>query len=178
MKNTRTIPAELKREVLIESGHRCSIPTCRHTGNLEIHHIIPWEKCKKHEYDNLITLCPNCHTLAHDGKIDTLALKKYKLINQRLINTMLSNSEIEAGIKFNPNSFSEIVSAKNILSITDNGILDFTFNFEKKLKDNSYLINFHSDGTLNYVIVEKSEGQLRVKFKIPCPNFIKLEIFY
>ena len=36
------IPAELKRRVLIEAGHRCAIHTCRHI-DVEIHHIIPWE---------------------------------------------------------------------------------------------------------------------------------------
>jgi hypothetical protein len=43
-----------------------------------IHHIIPWETCKKHEFPNLIALCPNCHDMAHAGKIDRKALRKYK----------------------------------------------------------------------------------------------------
>ncbi|MBU1156246.1 MAG: HNH endonuclease [Proteobacteria bacterium] len=71
------IPAELKRRVLIEAGHRCAIHTCRHIDT-EIHHIIPWEQCNKHEYENLIALCPNCHTRADKGEIDRKSLRKYK----------------------------------------------------------------------------------------------------
>lgn len=63
---------------MIEAGHQCAIPACRHP-RVEIHHIIPWAKCKKHEYHNLIALCPNCHTRVHDGDIDRKSLIKYKV---------------------------------------------------------------------------------------------------
>ena len=76
--NTRPpIPAELRRKVLIESGHRCAIPTCRQT-QAEVHHIIPWEKCKSHKFHNLIVLCSNCHTRVHNGEIDRKSLAQYK----------------------------------------------------------------------------------------------------
>ncbi|WP_200890622.1 HNH endonuclease signature motif containing protein [Pseudomonas nitroreducens] len=71
------IPKEIERAVLIEAGHQCAIPACRHP-RVEIHHIIPWAKCKKHEYRNLIALCPNCHTRVHDGEIDRKSLLIYK----------------------------------------------------------------------------------------------------
>lgn len=54
------IPEKLKRDVLVEAGHRCAIPTCKATTT-EIAHIIPWNVVKKHEFSNLIALCPNCH---------------------------------------------------------------------------------------------------------------------
>ena len=56
------IPAELKRRVLCEAGHRCAIHTCRQI-EVEIHHIVPWSKCQEHKYENLIALCPNCHKM-------------------------------------------------------------------------------------------------------------------
>lgn len=71
------IPAELKRSVLVESGHRCAIQTCKNP-DIDIHHIIPWEKCKEHNFENLIALCPNCHRRAHNGEIDTKSLLLYK----------------------------------------------------------------------------------------------------
>lgn len=77
MESRPPIPAELKRKVLVEAGHRCAIPTCRHV-DVDIHHIKPWEKCKKHEYENLIALCPNCHSRADSGKIDRKSLRMYK----------------------------------------------------------------------------------------------------
>lgn len=63
--------------MLVEAGHRCAIPTCRAT-TIEIAHIEPWSKVKKHEFHNLIVLCPNCHTAFDTGKIDQLAMKQYK----------------------------------------------------------------------------------------------------
>ncbi len=87
------IPAELERKVLVEAGHRCAIPTCRHI-NIEIHHIIPWATCKKHEYDNLIALCPNCHTRVHKGDIDRKSLRIYKA-NLRFAHDKFSQVEID-----------------------------------------------------------------------------------
>jgi len=71
------IPRQLRRDVLVEAGHRCAIPTCRQP-TVEIAHIEPWEKVKKHTFDNLIALCPNCHRRVHKGEIDRKALKQYK----------------------------------------------------------------------------------------------------
>jgi len=71
------IPAELKREVLIESGHRCAIPTCRQTP-VDVHHIVPWEQVKVHNFENLIALCPTCHRRVHSGEIDRKSILAYK----------------------------------------------------------------------------------------------------
>jgi hypothetical protein len=71
------IPAEIRRAVLVEAGHRCAIPRCGET-EIDVHHIVPWEKCQKHEYSNLIALCPICHRRTHKGEIDRKALLQYK----------------------------------------------------------------------------------------------------
>ena len=71
------IPRPLEREVLVEAGYHCAIPTCRQHP-VEIHHIVPWAKAKEHTFDNLIALCPNDHALAEQGKIDRQALLIYK----------------------------------------------------------------------------------------------------
>jgi len=71
------IPAEISRAVLVEAGHRCAIPRCGAT-ELDVHHIVPWETCQRHEYANLIALCPVCHRRAHKGDIDRKALFQYK----------------------------------------------------------------------------------------------------
>ncbi len=76
--NRSNIPADLRRQVLIESGHRCAITTCRNSASIDIHHIIPWSECLQHSFDNLIVLCPNCHRLVHSGKIDRKSLFEYK----------------------------------------------------------------------------------------------------
>lgn len=72
------IPAEVKRAVLVEAGHRCAIPTCRSTTT-EIAHIVPWAESQDNSFENLIALCPNCHTRFDQKKeIDRLSVKMYK----------------------------------------------------------------------------------------------------
>jgi HNH endonuclease len=85
------IPKQIQREVLIESGHRCAIPTCRQTPT-EIAHIIPWSKVKKHGFDNLIALCPNCHSRFDKGEIDKQSMIQYKL-NLSIINSRYGDLE-------------------------------------------------------------------------------------
>jgi HNH endonuclease len=77
MSNRPVIPANLKRKVLVEAGHRCAIPTCRQTTT-EIAHIRPYHKVKKHEYSNLIALCPTCHTRFDRKEIDRKSMRIYK----------------------------------------------------------------------------------------------------
>ena len=93
MASRPAIPAELRRKVLVEAGHRCAIPQCRHI-DVEIHHITPWEKCEEHKYENLIALCPNCHTRADKGDIDRKSLKRYKA-NLQFIHDKFSQIEID-----------------------------------------------------------------------------------
>jgi hypothetical protein len=93
MEGRPPIPSEIRRRVMVEAGHRCAIPTCRHI-EVEVHHIVPWEACKKHEYKNLIALCPNCHSRADTGKIDRKSLHLYKL-NLRFAHDKYSQLEMD-----------------------------------------------------------------------------------
>ena len=87
------IPADVRRRVLVEAGHRCAIPTCRHI-EAEVHHIVPWLKCREHKYDNLIALCPNCHSRADRGDIDRKSLRLYKS-NLRFAHDRFSQFELD-----------------------------------------------------------------------------------
>ncbi|MDH2387631.1 HNH endonuclease [Streptomyces sp. HNM0663] len=71
------IPTGLRRAVLVEAGHRCAIPTCRQVP-VEIAHITPWAKTKEHKFDNLIALCPTCHTRYDRGEMDRKSMLQYK----------------------------------------------------------------------------------------------------
>ena len=94
MSDRSPIPAGLRRRVLVEAGHRCAIPTCRYI-DVDVHHIIPWETCKKHEYENLIALCPNCHRRAHKtNEIDRKSLYRYKA-NLRFTHDKFSQLEVD-----------------------------------------------------------------------------------
>jgi hypothetical protein len=74
------IPAELQRELFIEAGYRCAIPTCRAVAPLTIEHIEDWARVKKHEFANMLVLCCNCHGLKGEGprKLDRKALRHIK----------------------------------------------------------------------------------------------------
>lgn len=47
---------------------------------MEVEHIDDWAKVKEHRFENLIALCPTCHTRKGDkaGQIDRLSLRQYK----------------------------------------------------------------------------------------------------
>ena len=73
--------------MLVEAGHRCAIPTCRATTT-EIAHIVPWSESFDNSFENLIALCPNCHTRFDQKKeIDRQSVRMYKhnlgLLNNR-----------------------------------------------------------------------------------------------
>ena len=51
------VPMARKRMVLVEAGHRCAIPTCRHRTT-EIAHIVPESQGHDDTFQNLIALCP------------------------------------------------------------------------------------------------------------------------
>lgn len=112
------IPAEIKRAVLVEAGHRCAISRCGQT-ELDIHHIIPWATCKKHEYENLIALCPICHRRVHQGKIDRKALHQYK---EKLIFNFAQNDSEQFS--------AEIIEIKRRISEIDSRVPGFIFNFD------------------------------------------------
>lgn len=45
---------------MIEAGYRCAV--CKTPEPLQIDHIIEWATVRKHEFENMIVLCANCHS--------------------------------------------------------------------------------------------------------------------
>jgi type I restriction enzyme, R subunit len=71
------IPTSVRRNLLIECGHRCSV--CGEGLALEKAHIVPWSMSKDHRFENLLVLCAVCHARSHDENWDRLTLKGYKI---------------------------------------------------------------------------------------------------
>jgi 5-methylcytosine-specific restriction endonuclease McrA len=72
----RYIPTPLEDLLYEQAGHRCTI--CQAPW-LEIHHILPLNEKGITEYENLIVLCPNCHTQVHkQNSPDQDQLRHYK----------------------------------------------------------------------------------------------------
>ena len=70
------IPAEIKRALLIEAGHKCAV--CGEACPLESAHIVPWSVVRTHCIENLICLCANCHERADKEKWGQKTLEYYK----------------------------------------------------------------------------------------------------
>lgn len=64
MSDRPEIPKKMKRELRQEAYFGCVKCGC---PIIEYHHIEPWSKVKKHEKNNLVVLCPNCHREANTG---------------------------------------------------------------------------------------------------------------
>lgn len=76
MANRPSISAEITREILIASGHRCAV--CGVGCPLERAHIIPWHKSKNHKVEDLICLCASCHERADLEGWGEKTLREYK----------------------------------------------------------------------------------------------------
>ena len=86
------LPKELERAIKTEAGHRCAIPTCK-LYPVEIAHIEPYSKVKKHDFSNLIALCPTDHTRFDNGDIDKMSMLIYKS-NLGIINSRFTELEL------------------------------------------------------------------------------------
>jgi hypothetical protein len=79
-----------KRLALVEAGHRCVVPTCRHPTT-EIAHIVPESQDHDDSFANLIALCPKCQK----KEIDQQSMRMYKR-NLGILNSRYSDFERRA----------------------------------------------------------------------------------
>lgn len=76
-----------KRMALVEAGHRCAIPTCRHPTT-ETAHILPESESDDESFANLIALCEKCQK----KEIDRESIRGYKR-NLAILNSRYSEFE-------------------------------------------------------------------------------------
>ncbi len=88
------IPADLERRLMIEAGYRCAV--CKTPEPLQIDHIIEWSTVLKHEFQNMIVLCANCHARKKNSSdprhINRASLQRIKS-NLMLLNGRYSDLE-------------------------------------------------------------------------------------
>ncbi len=147
-----SIPAELRRQILIEAGHRCAIPTCRNIV-CDIHHIIPWEKCKEHNYENLIALCLICHRRADNEEIDRKSLRTYKA-NLRYIHEKFSHFEIDM-----------LFGLYNLPPDKEAGWPPFLMLLIERLLDSEYVERIQSTGKVTFSGLNFNPDRLRITAK-------------
>ncbi|MDZ4347384.1 MAG: HNH endonuclease signature motif containing protein [Candidatus Binatia bacterium] len=73
-----TIPVHTRQLVLLEAGYKCANPTCRHVITLELHHIVWVKDDGDNDPNNLLALCPNCHSLHTHDHIPEQAIRTWK----------------------------------------------------------------------------------------------------
>jgi hypothetical protein len=76
------VPIARKRMVLVEAGHRCAIPTCRHRTT-EIAHIVPESEGHDDTFQNLIALCPSCQKKVIDRQSILMYKRNLGILNSR-----------------------------------------------------------------------------------------------
>jgi len=74
------ISMDTKREVLHQAGYKCGNPACRSILTIDIHHMVPIAEGGPDTPDNLLALCPNCHSLHHKGVIPIESIRAWKML--------------------------------------------------------------------------------------------------
>ena len=107
------IHAGIKRQVMTEAGHSCSVQHCSE-HIVEIHHIDL--NRENNDPNNLIVLCDKHHKLAHSGQISKMDLKEYKrlLVEGPTITTVIGYGEYDKNLL---NKINSIFSFDTILKI-------------------------------------------------------------
>jgi hypothetical protein len=97
-KNKRIpIPKEIERELLVECSHKCSVPFCLETHDLEFHHINGDPSDNKKS--NIIVFCPNHHTMADRGKIDRKECAAYKERLKQMVSLQPTNETLKQKVE-------------------------------------------------------------------------------
>jgi hypothetical protein len=77
--NTRPVPIGVQKKIPAEANSCCGICEGGDLTVLEIHHIEPRANGGGNKPDNLIAVCPNCHTRITKGEISTYDVFRAKL---------------------------------------------------------------------------------------------------
>jgi predicted restriction endonuclease len=85
MNKRKSIPAELEKELYMEAGWRCAVPSCRVSKPLEMAHIEPVKpNGETDNFNNIIVLCRNCHA-GFDERTDKRMTQAMIKIKQNLM---------------------------------------------------------------------------------------------
>lgn len=96
------INKQVRKSVYRRDGYRCAL--CDSTRYIQIHHIVPRGKGGPRENEmNLITLCADCHALAHGTNLRDLVDydDPERQVNQAIIEYM-ADLYADRGVLWNP----------------------------------------------------------------------------
>lgn len=69
------IPSSTRRQVYARARGRCERPHCTYSRNLHIHHID--QDPSNNSPDNLLIVCPNCHSHIHHDEVSVNAQRSW-----------------------------------------------------------------------------------------------------
>jgi hypothetical protein len=150
----KPIPANIRREVLIEAGYRCANPTCRQILALELHHMIEVAKGGENITSNLIALCPTDHALYTTGKISADAIYAWKTVLVSL-NASFDTEGINSLL------FLAMSSPRNDLIISGDGVLKFSALIASGYVDYRLLAN-NANQLVTYTAFLTQRGEILV----------------
>lgn len=128
--SSRHIPKGIDQKIKEAAGFKCAWCGVHLT---ERHHIEPFYITQEHTEENLILLCPNCHTEAGSKKISQSELVKRRLSLTGKIDRSSGSLSIQQGninVDVGGNHF---LNCKNILMFNDNPLISVE-------NDNGYLL--------------------------------------
>jgi HNH endonuclease len=124
--NRTAIPAHVKQLVLLEAGYKCANPVCRHILTLELHHIVWVKDGGSNDPDNLLALCPNCHSLHTQGHIPEKAIRTWKSLLLALNSTNHATADLLLLLAADEE---RIASPANVTESTDPNKIGLPFRF-------------------------------------------------
>jgi hypothetical protein len=170
----RNIDTNVERRIYAESMGRCMNPECKvdlfkESGDImEKAHIIPYCDTKDNSYENLIILCPNCHTnFDKNGAFSVEDVKTWKQIRKDEFESFFSKeydtfedlkSEVVPLLLHNQAIFENyyLETKRELWDIFEGKILSNNRILRSILKHNAKLIQNHSDESYsNLAIVQK-----------------------
>jgi hypothetical protein len=93
----KRLPQATLRKVYAEAGFKCANPRCLVLLLLEAHHILWVKDGGGDEPENLLALCPNCHTRHTRGEIPYEAIWHWKAMLVSLNSFFACGSSKAAG---------------------------------------------------------------------------------
>ena len=113
-KKRTSIPKVAKVKAELQSEINSVCPFCESTevGHFEIHHID--ENPANNGTENLILICPNCHSKVTKGDISQIEVLKKKILS---VNRKNSNGKEKSSVNFNGKVGNAVVGDNNRISI-------------------------------------------------------------
>jgi hypothetical protein len=68
-------PRSVIDRILVDTGRRCCL--CGTMHRIQVHHLQPVSQGGSNDYENAITLCPNCHDEVHRGYSPGSTMRSY-----------------------------------------------------------------------------------------------------